>query len=205
VFSLRASGRRPHRIKVLWYARALAAWVVCGVLSAQPALLRAQTSATNEYRVKAQFLSNFPSFVEWPAEAFSSPQEPLSVCVYGTYSFGLSLAENLGEKTVHGRRMEVRMTKKESELRSCHVLFVSRSAEKRYPAVMQAIQGASVLTVGETPDFLAAGGAVNFLYQDDALQFEVNLNNANEAHLRLSASMLALARRVVNKTTEARS
>lgn len=127
------------------------------------------------------------------------------MCVYGTYSFGLSLAEKVGAKTAHGRRMEVRLMKKESELRTCHILFVSHSAEKCYAAVMQAIQGASVLTVGETPDFLVAGGAVNFVYQDDALQFEVNLNNANEAHLRLSASMLSLARRVVNKTTEARS
>jgi YfiR/HmsC-like len=184
------------------YVRATALWFILILISAEPVILRGQINATDEYRAKAQFLSNFPSFVEWPDEAFSSPQEPLFVCVYGTYSFGLSLAEKVGAKTVHGRRMEVRLLKKEKELRSCHILFVSHSAEKHYGAVMQAVQGASVLTVGETPDFLAAGGAVSFLYQDDALQFEVDLNNANEAHLKLSATMLSLARRVVSKTSE---
>ena len=94
---------------------------------------------------------------------------------------------------------------KENELRACHILFVSHSEEKHYSTVLQAIQGASVLTVGETPDFLAAGGAVSFQFQNEVLQFEVNLNNANEAHLKLSSRMLALARRVVNKTAEAKS
>jgi YfiR/HmsC-like len=205
VFLLHAKGHRPHRMIARWYVRVLGVWTTCGLIVAQPARIHAQISATDEYREKAVFLSNFPSFVEWPVEAFSSPQAPLFVCVYGAYSFGISLAENAGAKTAHGRRMEVRRAKKESELRNCHILFVSHSEGKHYAAVMQAIQGASVLTVGETPDFLAAGGAVSFLYQGDTLQFEVNLNNANEAHLKLSASMLSLARRVVNKTTEARS
>lgn len=33
----------------------------------------------------------------------------------------------------------------------------------------------------------------------------VDLNNANDAHLKLSATILSLARRVVNKTAEART
>lgn len=188
-----------------WHVRGVALWIVFTLIGVQPSGLRAEIAATDEYRAKAQFLSNFPSFVEWPADAFSSPQQPLSVCVYGTYSFGLSLAEDLAARTVRGRHMEVRLAKKENELRNCHILFVSNSVAKRYGAVMQAIQGASVLTVGETADFLEAGGAVSFLYQDDSLQFEVNLNHANEARLKLSSTMLSLARRVVNKTAEARS
>lgn len=171
----------------------------------QPPNLQAEISSEQEYRAKAAFLSNFPRFIEWPVEAFTSPQAPLSVCVYGSYSFGISLAESVGGKTVHGRRMEVKRTHKENELRSCHILFVSHSEEKHYAEVLQAIQGASVLTVGETPDFLAAGGAVSFLMQQDSLQFEVNLNSSNEAHLKLSSNMLALARRVVGKTMEAKS
>jgi len=172
---------------------------------AQPTRVCAEISAEQEYREKAAFLTNFPSFVEWPREAFSSPQSPLSVCVFGSYSFGISLAESVGGKTVQGRRMDVRRVHTESELRACHILFVSHSEEKHYAAVLQEIQGASVLTVGETPGFLAAGGAVNFLLQQDALQFEVNLDSANVAHLKISANMLALARRVVGKTVEAKN
>lgn len=198
------SGHRRRLFEARRRARAIAVVAACWLMVGQSASVGADISQEQEYRAKASFLSNFPSFVEWPDEAFSSPQSPLSVCVYGSYSFGLSLAESVGGKTVHGRRMEVKRTRAENDLRACHILFVSHSEEKHYAAVLHAIQGASVLTVGETPGFLAAGGAVNFLLQQDALQFEVNLDSASVAHLKISANMLALARRVVGKTVEAK-
>jgi hypothetical protein len=41
--------------------------------------------------------------------------------------------------------------------------------------------------------------------QDGTLQFDVNLAEANRAHLRISSRLLALARRVVNPTEAARN
>jgi hypothetical protein len=92
---------------------------------------------------------------------------------------------------------------KDPELRSCHILFVSQSQAKRYAKVLQAVQGANVLTVGETPDFLSAGGAFTFSFQNEALQFDVNLLAANDAHLKVSSRLLA--RRVVNQTESSKS
>ena len=40
---------------------------------------------------------------------------------------------------------------------------------------------------------------LSFSFQDDLLQFDVNLVAANEAHLRVSSKLLALARRVVSE------
>jgi hypothetical protein len=157
-----------------------------------------QDTNTAEYRAKATFLANFTYFVEWPGEAFPTPQAPLFICVDGDFSFGPLLAEKTGSVSLQGRHIEVRWLRKEikEELRACHILFVSRSAAKRYGIVLGLVQGARVLTVGETPDFLANGGAVSFSLQQGALQFEVNLGAANEAHLKISSKMLALAKHV---------
>jgi len=106
---------------------------------------------------------------------------------------------------VHGKRMEVKWMHKEKELRACQILFVSQSEAKRYKPVLDAVEGSSVLTVGETPDFLSAGGAISLLVQQDSLRFEVNLERASGAHLKLSSNMLALARRVVNRAAEVRN
>lgn len=62
-----------------------------------------------------------------------------------------------------------------------------------------------MLTVGETPDFLARGGAINFLFEADKLQFEVNIAAANDAHLRISSNMLALAKHVVTRAEAAKT
>lgn len=179
-------------------------WCVCSLLCLPPFLLSprspAQTTSANEYRAKANFLAAFPNFVEWPAAAFSSEQAPIVVCVVGDYSFGTSLAEATRTTAIHGRRIDVRWVRKEPELRACHILFVSRSEEKRYGAIFKAIQGASILTVGETPDFLECGGAIDFVVEEDKLEFEVNMDATADARVRISSNMLALAKHVLART-----
>ena len=107
--------------------------------------------------------------------------------------------------TVHQRRIEARWIHKEEELRACHILFVSRSEQKRYRRVLEIVGGQVVLTVGETPEFLIAGGMVCFAMEQGALQFEVNLDEADKARLKISSRLLALAHRVVRHTEAAKS
>jgi hypothetical protein len=159
----------------------------------------------NEYQAKASFLAAFPRFVEWPSDAFSAEQSPLLLCVFGDFSFGAPLAEATRGTSIRGRRVEVRWARKEQDLLACHILFVSRSEGKRYGSIFKSVQGANVLTVGETPDFLASGGAIDFLIAEDRLQFEVTIGAASDAHLRISSNMLAPARHVITRAEAAKS
>lgn len=165
----------------------------------------AREEKLNEYQAKASFLAAFPKFVEWPPDAFSAEQSPVVLCVFGDFSFGTSLAAATRGTSIRGRSVEVRWARKQQDLRLCHILFVSRSEGKRYASIFKSIQGANVLTVGETPDFLASGGAIDFLMEGDKLQFEVNMGAAADAHLRISSNMLALARHVIPRAEAAKS
>jgi hypothetical protein len=162
-----------------------------------PAPASAQDWKMIEYRAKANYLSAFPKFVDWPDAAFPSASAPIRICVFGDFSFGTSLASRTQATRIRGRSIEVRWARKDLELRGCQILFVSRSEAGRYPAVLRAVRGESVLTVGETPDFLREGGAIEFRYTGNQLQFAVDLNAVSDAHLRISSSMLAMASHVV--------
>jgi hypothetical protein len=107
--------------------------------------------------------------------------------------------------TVQKRRLEIRWIRKAQELSSCQILFVSRSEQKRYNLSLDAVRGRTVFTVGETPEFLDAGGILCFSSQKGTLQFDVNLEAANKAHLKISSRLLALARHVVNQAEAAKS
>ena len=109
----------------------LRVWVAVALLSA-PLPLQAQVPAAAEYRTKANYLANFPSFVEWPTEGLPASNAPFLVCVFGEFSFGTSLAEITRGATVHDRRLEIRWVRKAQELAACQILFVSRSEQKRY-------------------------------------------------------------------------
>lgn len=101
--------------------------------------------------------------------------------------------------------MEVRWVRKSQDLSACQVVFVSRSEKKDYNRALDAVRGRMILTVGETPEFLDAGGIVSFSGQENAIQFDVNMGAAKAAQLKISSRLLALARRVVNVAEVAKS
>ena len=159
----------------------------------------AQNSVSNEFRSKANFLTNFPSFVDWPDSAFTSPQAPLNICVSGDFRFGTVLAEIARNASPHGRRIEIKWIHDDQQLRPCQIIFVSRSEAKRYAKLLLAIDRSSALTIGETPDFLDAGGMIAFDFDREVLQFEVNLAATENAKLKISSRVLSLAKRVLRK------
>lgn len=198
-WACRGSGAHS-RLGVIALSWLLPIWSGLGLLCAAP-----QTDAAGEYRYKARFLANSLNFVEWPADAFLSANAPLVLGVYGDFRFGTELAEMARKTSVHGHSIEIRWIRKNEDLRSCHILFVSRSEEKKYAKVLDAIRGMSVLTVGETASFLDAGGAVELTVAADGLHFQVNLAATDQARLKVSSHLLALAQRVVRKPPIAKS
>jgi hypothetical protein len=165
-----------------------------------PVVATAQEYVPSESRNKAAFLAVFPSFVDWPDGAFASPDSPLNTCVLGDFRFGTTLAEVSRDATPHGRRIAVKWIRNDQQIRGCHVLFVSSSELARYSKVIAVVQGTSTFTVGETTDFISAGGMLSLSVEHEAIQFEVNLASAREAHFRVSSKLLALAHRVVDQT-----
>jgi hypothetical protein len=184
--------------------RALAAILAAAIAVTFP-VAAAQEYIPAQSRNKAAFLATFPSFVDWPEGAFSAPNSPLIVCVLGDFRFGTTLAEVSRDSAPHGRRMSVRWIRSDPPIHGCHILFISGSELSHYSKVIASAQGTSTFTVGETPNFLAAGGMLSISFENDVVQFEVNLGSAREAHFHVSSRLLALAHRVVEPAESAKS
>jgi hypothetical protein len=148
-----------------------------------------------EYQVKAAYLYNFAKFVEWPATS-ADAGKPFLLGVLGHDPFGPALDETVEGKTVHGRAVAVRRISSAAEARTCDELFIGAGEIKRLPEILQALQGRSVLIVGESRDFVLSGGMIGLVKEDDKVRFEVNTAAAERARLRVSSQLLRLARRV---------
>jgi hypothetical protein len=72
-------------------------------------------------------------------------------------------------------------------------VFVSLSERKRAHAVLQAAEGGSVLTVGESEGFAAGGGMIEFSVEESKVRMEINAAAAKRAGLHISAKLLSLA------------
>lgn len=166
--------------------------MILGLLGALSTAVKAQSS--NEYQVKAAFLYNFAKFVDWPAEALGGSNGTLVIGVIGDDPFGGALDSAINGKTVNGRALVVRRLKWGQDLRFCHILFISASERKHLPQIIQSLRGASVLTVGDMGQFNQEGGIINFVLEASKVRFEINSRGADQARLRISSKLLALAK-----------
>lgn len=152
----------------------------------------AEARAINEYQVKAAFLLNFAKFVVWPPTAFSGPDTPFEICVLGANPFGSLLEETVRGIEVAGRSFVVRNVSGASQSVGCHILFFGASERRQSRFLLNALRDLSVLTVGETDDFLAKGGIIRFRLKDSQLHFEIDAEAAARRKLKISSKLLSL-------------
>jgi hypothetical protein len=153
----------------------------------------ADAPVPSEYQVKAAFLYNFAKFVDWPVEALPESSTDMILCILGEDPFGTDLEETVQGKLVNGRRLGIKRFKSPSGLKGCHILFISSSEGNRVAEILATLRGASVLTIGEMERFARLGGIINFTMEDNKVRFEINVDAAAQAGLKISSKVLKLA------------
>jgi len=148
----------------------------------------------DEYQVKAAYMYNFAKFVDWPAEVFDSPAQPLVFCVLGPTPLSRVLGETLAGKMLDRRPLVYRPLTDSSQAAKCQVLFIGFPDKSRLRQTLDEVKSFHVLTVGEREDFTAEGGIVRFVMDAGRVRLEFNLDAADDAKLRVSAKLLGLAK-----------
>jgi hypothetical protein len=191
-----ATGLRRSSIKTRCM-RSLLTFLSALTLSFWASTLVAQTIA-KEYRIKAAFLFNFAQYVEWPPDTFKDANSPLTYCTIGDDPFQGVLDESLNAKAVGTRPLRVQHLKQPENFQGCQVLFIGANEKKRITTVLETLKQSPVLVVGESNHFVQQGGTVGFLSEENTIRFEVNLDVAQRARLNISATLLSVAKTVIN-------
>jgi hypothetical protein len=152
------------------------------------------SSVSSEYLIKAGFIYNFANLVQWPSNAFTQPDSPIVIGILGEDRFGTVLDRVLAGKKVNGRIFLVKRLKSVTDLKECHIVFVSSSEMAHLAEAIHLVKGMPILTIGEIPGFARRGGIINLVLEDNKVHFEVNVEAAKVADLTISSRLLALAR-----------
>lgn len=192
-----AHSKQPHRWKS---HRAAVLCLLFAFCFFKPAPVQAG-STSREYELKAAFIYNFTKFIEWPDDAFSGPGSPIFIGILGQDPFGGALENAIRGRKVNGRPLVIEHLESAASARTAHIVFVSRAESWRLDELKGALQGASVLVVTETENEFSPVVAINFTLAGDKLRFEINMDAATAARLKVSAQLQKLAKVIQDKSS----
>ncbi len=152
----------------------------------------------SEYAVKAAYLYNFTQFVKWPEGALAADGS-FVIGVLGDDPFGDALDGAVQGKTSGGHPLKVKRLGAFSagmgpKLAKCQVVFISYSEKDQVKEILQALKGASVLTVSEIEQFPLKGGGIQFDQEGQKITITLNETAAKKAGLSVSSQLLQVAK-----------
>lgn len=151
--------------------------------------------------IKSAFIRYFCTYIDWPDSAFATPESPIVIGVIGSEAMADTLHAVVGNRTAHGRAMEVRLLDPDDPLDALHLLFVADAMRKHIPGLAAEAAAHGVPVITESPGGLEAGGAFNFIIEDDRVKFDISPAVIRSLGLDVSAQLFTVAR-VIRKEAD---
>ncbi len=170
-----------------------APWVML-LLSTWASSSAPASGTPSEYEVKAAFLYNFAKFVTWPQDNHRDPAGDVIIGILGRDPFGPAFDQAIAGRTIGGRGLRIERFRSPMAAKRCHILFIGASETWSLDEIFDALSGWPILTVGDAPEFIQQGGMIRFFMMAEKVRFEINLDMAESADLRISSKLLRVAK-----------
>jgi hypothetical protein len=146
--------------------------------------------------LKAAMIQKIIAFIRWPKRAgLEGLSAPFVMRVLGHPDLAARLRFLYATQTLAGHRVEIVETQGLEQLNQGHALLIGSSFQGQLDQILERVEGAPVLTLGDTPGFAARGVAVNlFVDAQRRVGFEVNRASLTRAELSPSYQLLQFAR-----------
>ncbi|MFO0774571.1 MAG: YfiR family protein [Nitrospiraceae bacterium] len=154
-------------------------------------LFAAESAAQAEYMLKSALLFNIAKFVEWPDSDTAPPGSPLTFCMTGNQFSGT--IDGIAGKTIQGRSVAVKNIAAPRDAGGCHLLYVDMLDGKRTEELWDVVAERPILTVCDRPHCAQQGVMINLQKRDEKIGLELNLDLAQQSHLKLSSQLIKLA------------
>ncbi len=153
-------------------------------------LSAAQEIEINAEALKAAFLHNFPSFINWP-----NMPETLDLCILGESPFGKTLEALNRQAQLQDAEQTLRIQyhNRVQGLENCHMVYISDSEKYRQTAILDHLANHPIVTVSSLPNFARRGGHIEFFTVQKRVRFYINNTMLKQQKLKAGANLLRVA------------
>lgn len=148
---------------------------------------------TNQLRLV--YITTLPEYTDYPAK--SQPRNKTIVVAISEHTPFQSLLPSNNQKEGHNFTYKFVMWKPGDAVDGIHVAYCSERDRKEIATFLKAFADKPVLTVGEAPDFITAGGMIEFSIVANNLRYSMSKDAMAKAGLKPTAEMVATAWEVV--------
>ena len=178
-----------NRFARVWHFVGLLLMLIASSIFCPDAGFAARDEVPLEYKLKAAFTFNFIKFIEWPEGFVNGGSSAFTLYVLGSGPINDALS-GLDGKEISGRIIKVREVNDFTEVKQHGILFVNTTENYDLSQIVKRTRETGVLTISEMDGFCQRGGIINFLIQDDSINFEINLVEAKRSGLSISYKLL---------------
>jgi hypothetical protein len=165
---------------------------LCGLTSLLALSVSAQTAPQTADRIKAAYVYNFAKFVEMSG----ADEKSIRLCVLGKDDLNGAML-SLHRRMAQGREIQVRKDVPADQIKDCAMAFVGDSDARLLPSLVRLLGNAQVLLVSDARQAIDLGAHLSLHFNDDRVEFDVNLLNLQKSNIKASSQMLKLARVVI--------
>jgi hypothetical protein len=141
-------------------------------------------------KFQSLFIYNFSKYVKWPDGQSS---DEFVIGVLGSSGMTKALRAMSADRKVNGTKIVIREFNSPSEVKDCHILYVSESASSKLNDVISNTGNNPILIVTDNPGMAKKGAVINFVERDGKIKFELNQKFAEARGLKVSGSLVSLA------------
>lgn len=160
---------------------------LAGLLAQAPL---ARGAAPTEFQVKAVFVFNFATFVQWPMEQQAGPGAPFVIGLLGADELAGYLEEAVRGELVDGRPLQVRRYRNVEEVDDCRILFIGRGEQVQLDRVLSRVDGRRTLTVSDAEESARNGVMIQLANEKNRVRLLINVDAAQAAGLTISSNLL---------------
>jgi len=144
--------------------------------------------------IKADMVCSMAKFVQWPDAVMTQSKGQLVVTILGEDDLAAAMASVLSSRSVNGKPVFVRFARRVQDARGSQIVYIAASEMSRVDEIVGALQGTPTLTLADAEGFTGHGGMMSFTGVPPHVRFDISLNRAEHAGLRISSRLLVLAR-----------
>ena len=139
---------------------------------------------------RASMIFQFLKQTKWPPRKLPGGSVPFVIGIYGPDRVSTYLEEIIAGQMVNGRAVLLKRIVAKEELGTCHLVYISGQDAGHVAAALRETRHENVLTVGETANFNASGGVIQFSIDAGRLGYLASLENARRERLTLGGFLL---------------